>query len=211
MLEEAEAEANKNHWEGGVPAPGPDGKGDVRASSPEEAKLASELWHSNTLEELIKHMNEDARRAKREARRQKWPRTPVGVANLPRVNTQNTGQPIQVERAGKTKRDKLAGSSKARQRTMQQKHKAVEQNDVQYEYLKQVLHAKAVADVSSILSCEEPVTAKPLCSPFISQFNHRPVSQAEIDIGHLQAKLWSGKFWKRNTVIDVSSETDTHT
>ena len=130
---------------------------------------------------------------------------------LPELNPQNTDQSMQVERAGKTKRDKLAGSWKARQRTMQQKHKAVEHNDVQYEYLKQVLHAKAVADVSSILPCEEPVTAKPLCSPFISQFNHRPVLQAEIDIGHLQAKLWSGKFWKRNTVIDVSSETDTHT
>ena len=94
---------------------------------------------------------------------------------------------------------------------MQQKHKAPEQNDVQYEYLKQVLHAKAVADVSSILPCEEPVADKLFCSPIIGPFNHRPVSQAEIDIGHLQAKLWSGKFWMRNTVVDVSSETDTHT
>jgi len=89
MLEEAEAEANKNHWEGGVPAPGPDGESDVRASCPEEAKLASDR-----LEQSIKNKNEDARRAKREARRQKWPRTPVGAADLPRVNTQNTGQPI---------------------------------------------------------------------------------------------------------------------
>ena len=95
---------------------------------------------------------------------------------------------------------------------MQQKHKAAEHNDVQYEYLKQVLHAKAVANVRSILPCEEAVTAaKPLCSLIISPFNHRPVSQAERYGGRLQAMLWSESTWKRNTVIDVSSETDTHT
>ena len=85
----------------------------------------------------------------------------------------------------------------------QQKHQDVEQNDTQYNYLKQRLHEKAVADVSTILPSEKQVIAKPRCSPIVSPLNRRPVSQAERNIAQLQAMLWSGIYRNSNTVIVV--------